>query len=221
MLWRALAGVAALWLLAACATTPAPATRSEWPAPYDRSGADTYGSAPFAPLHAELLACNSYGSNLGAIGARGQAAHYTPYLMTEAGPLLRNPTEAACLSSGFGWRGSMGGSGREHQGLDLANPNGGFVYAAATGRVVHAGWRGGFGNVIELDHGRGVRTLYAHLAEIDPRLQPGMSVPARAPIGRMGRTGNATGVHLHYEVHVHGLRVDPLHYGAMDRAPIS
>jgi murein DD-endopeptidase MepM/ murein hydrolase activator NlpD len=126
---------------------------------------------------------------------------------------MRNPTEAACLSSGFGWRGGDGG-GRPHDGLDLANPGGGFVYAAGEGRVRSADWRGGYGLVLEIDHGQGVRTLYAHLSEIDPNLRPGSFVAAGAAVARMGATGNATGVHLHYEVSVDGLLVDPLSYGA-------
>ena len=120
------------------------------------------------------------------------------------------------MSSGFGWRGALE-SGRQHNGLDLANPNGGFIYAAGDGRVTYADYRGGYGNVVEIDHGRGVRTLYAHLSEIDQRLRPGDRVSAGAPIARMGITGNATGVHLHYEVWIDGLLVDPLHYG---RPPI-
>lgn len=172
-----------------------------------------YTNAARAPVHSELFACNGgSGANIGEIGARGEAVHYTPYIHTPAGALLRNPTETACLSSGFGWRGSDGG-GRPHNGLDLANPGGGFVYAAADGWVRFADWRGGLGRVIEIDHGHGVRTLFAHLSEIDPNLRPGVFVAAGTPVARMGSTGSATGVHLHYEVRVDGLRVDPLAYG--------
>jgi murein DD-endopeptidase MepM/ murein hydrolase activator NlpD len=159
------------------------------------------------------MACNSWGANLGEIGYRGEAARYTPYIETPAGSLLRNPTEAACLSSGFGWRGVADRGGRQHNGIDLANPNGGYVYAAADGWVVSADWRGGYGNLLELDHGHGVRTRYAHLAEIDPNLSAGVRVLAGTPVARMGMSGNATGVHLHYEVLVDGLLVDPLNYG--------
>lgn len=216
-MWKAVLAIAALAALGACSTTgAAPIVRHYPPAPYAQPpGADPnlYANAAFAPLHSELFVCNSYGSNLGGVGDRGQSSVYTPYMQTAAGSLMRNPTENACLSSGFGLRTSMGGVGREHTGLDLANAGGGFIYAAADALVTYAGWRGGYGNIVELDHGYGVRTLYAHLVEIDPRLQAGMSVPARAPIGRMGMTGNATGVHLHYEVSIDGLRVDPLHYG--------
>lgn len=172
-----------------------------------------YTTAPRASLHSELFACNSWGANVGEIGARGESMLYTPYIFTPAGALLRTPVESACLSSGFGWRGAAEGGGRIHNGLDLANPHGGFVYAAGDGWVAWAGWRGGYGLVLEIDHGRGVRTMYAHLSEIDPNLRPGVFVSAGSAVARMGATGNATGVHLHYEVSVDGLLVDPLAYG--------
>lgn len=206
-------GLAAACALGGCAVTNTPYPRPA-PAPNYQppSVANAYTTAAYAPVHGELFACGSWGSNLGEIGQRGEASNYTPYIETPAGSLLRNPTEAACLSSGFGWRGSSNG-GRQHNGLDLANPNGGYIYAAADGWVTLADWRGGYGNLIEIDHGAGVRTRYAHLSEIDPNLRLGTRVAAGAPIGRMGMTGNATGVHLHYEVEVDGLLIDPLNYG--------
>jgi murein DD-endopeptidase MepM/ murein hydrolase activator NlpD len=126
--------------------------------------------------------------------------------------LLRDPTEGACLSSGFGWR-NLRESGAEHTGIDLANPNGGFIFAAADGTVTRTGWEGGYGNVVEIDHGRGVHTLYGHLADVNPSLGVGSFVRSGSAIARMGMTGNATGIHLHYEVSIDGLRVDPLNYG--------
>jgi murein DD-endopeptidase MepM/ murein hydrolase activator NlpD len=214
------AGLAACGLalaLAGCAVsnTPYPRPVASYPprtvpAP---PGPSIYATAPRAPLHSELFACSTSGSNRGEIGYRGESVLYSPYITTSAGPLLRNPTQAACLSSGFGWRGSADGGGRMHNGLDLANPDGGFVYAAADGWVAFADWRNGYGYTLELDHGRNVRTMYAHLSEIDPSLAPGSFVSAGAPVARMGMTGNATGIHLHYEVWVDGMLVDPLSYG--------
>ncbi|MEQ1617249.1 MAG: M23 family metallopeptidase [Terricaulis sp.] len=206
-------GIAAA-ALAGCAISNA----SYAPAPIVVGGPaaipNSYVGAASAPLHAELLACHrGTGSNLGPIGARGEAALYTPYIFTPAGPLLRNPTEGACLSSGFGWRGSADGGGRQHNGLDLANPDGGYIYAAADGWVRSADWQGGYGLVLEIEHGAGVVTRYAHLNEIDPNLRSGIFVAAGAPVARMGATGNATGVHLHFEVMVDGVLVDPLTYG--------
>lgn len=216
MIQRMAFGAAAALSLAACATSPAPVygpqTASRPPSP-----PNAYTYAPRAPVHSQLLVCNGGASNAGPIGPRGESLAYTPYLATPAGAILRNPTEGACLSSGFGWRGTATGGGRQHTGIDLANRSGGFIYAAADGWISTADWRGGYGLQVEIDHGDGVRTSYAHLSEVDPNLRTGMFVPAGAPIGRMGMTGNATGVHLHYEITVDGVKVDPLNYGA---API-
>jgi murein DD-endopeptidase MepM/ murein hydrolase activator NlpD len=208
--------LSAVLAIGGCASTPQPVYRtSPYAAPRMPSGPNLFSQVPSAPLHSELFACNGGGgSNVGPVGERGEATLYTPYIHTAAGALLRNPTESACLSSGFGWRTLANGGGREHTGLDLANPNGGFVYAAADGWVSYAEWRGGYGLAVEIDHGHGVRTFYAHLNEIDPNLSSGAFVRGGAAIARMGATGNATGVHLHYEVSIDGLKVDPLNYGA-------
>jgi len=208
-------GVLALAMLGGCATDPGIYQTPPIQAPISRepTGPNLYSSAPRAALHSELFACNGGGSNIGEIGARGESLAYTPYLHTPTLALMRMPVETACLSSGFGWRGLADGGERQHNGLDLANPNGGFVYAAADGWISSADWRGGYGIAVEIDHGEGVRSFYAHMSDADPNLRPGVFVAAGQPIGRMGRTGNATGVHLHYEVRVDGLTVDPLHYG--------
>lgn len=210
----ALSLVAGLCGCAASGATYAPAPIYQpTPAALSPQGPSLYQGAPRAPLHSMLFACNrGSGANIGEISYDYSLVQYTPYITTPVGPLLRNPTESACLSSGFGWRGSLE-YGRQHSGLDLANPDGGFIYAAGEGRIIGADYRGGYGNTIEIDHGRGVRTLYAHMSEFDQDLRPGAYVFAGQPIGRMGMTGNATGVHLHYEVWIDGLLVDPLHYG--------
>jgi murein DD-endopeptidase MepM/ murein hydrolase activator NlpD len=214
-------GRIAFSLTAACALAGCAVSNTPYPRPITTTIAppvanvpNIYTSAPRAPLHSELFACNSYGSNLGLIGQRGEATNYTPYIDTPAGALLRNPTEVGCLSSGFGYRNVASGGGRQHNGVDLANHDGGFIYAAADGWIVTADYRSGYGNFIEIDHGNGVRTRYGHMAEFDSNLRSGVRVSAGEPIGRMGMTGNATGVHLHYEVVVDGLLVDPLNYGA-------
>lgn len=209
--------VAAAAALAGCAVTNETYPRSAVTtviSPPVSNAPNAYSTAARAPLHSELFACNTWGSNLGLIGQRGEATNYTPYIETPAGPLLRNPTEVGCLSSGFGYRGTATGGGRQHNGIDIANRDGGYIYAAGDGRIVSADYRGGFGNFIEIDHGNGVHTRYAHMAEFDPNLRPGARIAAGAAMGRMGMTGNATGVHLHYEVVIDGLIVDPINYGA-------
>jgi hypothetical protein len=164
-------------------------------------------------VRSELLVCTLTGSNIGTVGDHRQSLEYTPYIPTAAGQLLRDPTESVCLSSGFGYRNTISTGVDNHTGIDLANPNGGWVFAAGDGSIVSDEYRGGYGLVVEIDHGHGVHTLYAHLNEADPRLQPGSFVHAGQAIARMGRTGNATGIHLHYELIVDGVKHDPLSYG--------
>ena len=192
--------------------TTRPATPSQ-PAPVSTVDPAIYMNAPRAPLMSQLFVCSTSASNIGPISADRASLVYTPYISTTAGALLRDPTEGACLSSGFGWR-SRGENGSNHTGIDLANPNGGFIFAAADGVVEHTGWDGGYGIVVQIDHGRGVHTLYGHLTDVNPALRQGSFVRGGSAIARMGMTGNATGIHLHYEVTIDGLKVDPLNYGA-------
>ena len=215
----------ALGLTAALAVAGCAATNASYPTPartvYQPPAPVTPNAFTDerAPLHSQLFACNGGGgSNIGETGYNAEVVRYTPFVTTPAGALLRNPTQGACLSSGFGWRGTASGGGRQHNGLDLANRAGGFIYAAGDGWISNVGWLGGYGQVVEIDHGENVRTLYAHMSEVDPNLHSGMPIQAGAAIGRMGMTGNASGVHLHYEIYVDGVQVDPLGYDSQQPA---
>lgn len=97
-----------------------------------------------------------------------------------------------------------------HAGIDYPAPTGTTVAAAASGKILRAGRRGGYGLMVEIDHGGGYVTRYAHLSAID--VQGGQSVAAGEPIGRVGSTGRSTGPHLHYEVHRNGKAADPTRY---------
>lgn len=94
-----------------------------------------------------------------------------------------------------------------HRGVDIANRAGTPIVSPADGVVVYAGYEGGYGKVIVVDHGFGVRTRYAHLAEIDAQL--GERVKKGQQIGAIGNTGRSTGPHLHYEVRVNGVPENP------------
>jgi len=109
------------------------------------------------------------------------------------------------ISSGYGWRG-----GRMHYGLDIAAPQGSTVVAAAPGRVVSAAWNGGYGRMVLLEHDRNLRTLYAHCSNLF--VKPGQQVWRGQAIASVGATGNATGPHLHFEVHVGGRPQNPLRF---------
>ncbi len=115
------------------------------------------------------------------------------------------------LSSRFGHRNDpFGGRARLHAGIDIPGAHGTPVSASAGGIVSFAGTAGGYGNMVEIDHGGGLRTRYAHLSRI---LVTGNSPVARGQtIALMGSTGRSTGSHLHFEVRRHGRAADPLAY---------
>ena len=120
------------------------------------------------------------------------------------------PVRTAEFTSGYGTRTDpfRGGAAR-HQGIDLAAPVGTPIYATAEGTVDDAGYnRGGYGNLIKLNHGRGIETRYGHLSRI--LVSPGQRVARGQLIGHMGSTGRSTGSHLHYEVRIDGRAVNPI-----------
>jgi murein DD-endopeptidase MepM/ murein hydrolase activator NlpD len=94
-----------------------------------------------------------------------------------------------------------------HTGIDFRGDVGEAVHATAAGTVTSAGWSGGYGKMVEIDHGNGLSTRYAHLSEIDVRV--GDDVRIGQVVGRMGSSGRSTGPHLHYETRVNGEAVDP------------
>ena len=94
-----------------------------------------------------------------------------------------------------------------HAGVDFRAPSGHPVRAAAAGRVTMARRNGGYGNMVEIDHGRGMTTRYAHLSAI--LVKSGQRVRPGQIIGRVGSTGRSTGPHLHYETRVNDRAVDP------------
>ena len=98
----------------------------------------------------------------------------------------------------------------QHSGIDIAAPSGTPVKAAASGEVLYVGWMRGYGQVIILDHGRNITTVYAHLSST--QVSDGQVIRAGNVIGRVGKTGNATGFHLHFEVRVNGKVQNPLNY---------
>ena len=97
---------------------------------------------------------------------------------------------------------------RPHLGTDYAASQGTLVWASAGGRVVRAGWDGGgYGNLVEIDHGNGYRTRYGHLSKVSVRA--GQRVDQKTPVGQVGATGLATGPHLHFEVIKNGKQINP------------
>lgn len=123
------------------------------------------------------------------------------------------------VSSGFGRRiNPVTGLSAMHTGVDLPEPAGTPVRSMAAGVVVRAGYAGGYGNMVEVDHGGGVRTRYGHLSEID--VSAGANVASGSVIGAVGSTGRSTGPHLHFEVRINGVPIDPTGYGTTDYAEV-
>ncbi|MFM5953618.1 MAG: M23 family metallopeptidase [Novosphingobium sp.] len=121
----------------------------------------------------------------------------------------RLPLVSAALTSTFGLRRHpIYGDLRAHRGVDLAAPMGTPVYASAAGYVESAGWSGGYGIMVAIEHPGGMETRYGHLSRT--AVSPGQAVAAGSLIGYVGSTGDSTGPHLHYEVRINGQAVDPL-----------
>jgi len=121
------------------------------------------------------------------------------------------PVEAVSMTSGFGVRSDPFRRGAAmHAGIDLAGPIGTPIYATADGIISYSGWMRGYGNLIEIAHGKAIETRYGHLSKIF--VKPNMPVKRGQLIGLMGSTGRSTGSHLHYEVRLDGHAVNPVPY---------
>lgn len=120
-------------------------------------------------------------------------------------PTFIRPVSAGYISSTYGTR-----WGRLHGGIDYACSTGTSVMASSSGYVVEAGWNGSYGYTILINHPDGKQTRYAHLSRL--YVTYGQSVSQGEVIGLSGNTGNSTGPHLHFEIHVNGVRVNPLDY---------
>ena len=118
------------------------------------------------------------------------------------------PAASMMMSSGFGYRSDpFTGGGAMHAGLDFKGPVGTPILAAAEGKVVLAGFNGGYGKTVEIRHANGLVTRYAHLSGLNVRR--GQMVDRGVQIGRMGSTGRSTGSHLHFEVRLNGQAINP------------
>lgn len=118
------------------------------------------------------------------------------------------PASMEFISSGFGYRTDpFNGHAAFHAGLDFKGPVGAPIFAAANGKVSFAGVKQGYGNCVEIDHGNGLLTRYAHMSRLGAKV--GQKVSAGDVIGAIGSTGRSTGPHLHFEVRIHDHPVNP------------
>jgi len=130
------------------------------------------------------------------------------------------PVDDLRLTSHFGVRSDpFRGTAAMHAGIDIPGPVGTPIYATADGIVGRAGWVGGYGNLVELEHGKGLQTRYGHLSKV--LVAPGARVKRGDVIALMGSTGRSTGSHLHYEVRMDGRAVDPTPYLDTERYAVA
>ncbi|RWB52272.1 M23 family metallopeptidase [Mesorhizobium sp.] len=129
---------------------------------------------------------------------------------------LTNPAPGRAVTSPFGVRTDpILGTAALHTGMDFRAPIGMPAKVTAAGVVTKAGWNGGYGRMVEVDHGNGFSTRYGHLSEIDVTV--GQKLAAGDVIGKTGSSGRSTGPHLHYEVRHNGEAVDPLRFLAVGK----
>ena len=141
-------------------------------------------------------------------GADGRGAYFDMTGQSRKRTFLASPMEFSRMTSGFAMRfHPIMQKWRAHLGVDYAAPTGTAVRTVGDGQVEFAGWQNGYGNVIQIAHGNGRATLYAHLSRID--VKKGLRVEQGQRIGAVGSTGWSTGPHLHFEFRVNGRHEDP------------
>jgi murein DD-endopeptidase MepM/ murein hydrolase activator NlpD len=177
------------------------------------------GDQRFKSLFSSWTAIERTSPNTGA-GLGAETAYSAPFTRPTVSVPSRMPLEGAALTSGFGMRTHpvLGGR-RQHAGIDLAAPTGTPVYATADGVVSRADWYSSYGLYISVEHGASMQTRYAHLSRL--AVTAGDSVKKGDLIGYVGSTGRSTGPHLHYEVRIDGLAVNPIPYMVESEAQLA
>ena len=164
-------------------------------------------AAPGSALHV----CPGRVSNAPVTNEKRKIVNYDPVAQVSGVALTRAPVQS-CVSSGYGPR--RGGASSFHSGVDLYTKTPKPIYASGSGVIENIGTRRSYGRTILIRHKDSVKTRYAHLSSYAPGLKIGSRVRRGDLIGYTGDTGNATAVHLHYEVLVNGKRRDPLSVGS-------
>ncbi len=162
---------------------------------------------PFVPMKPPKPGASAFDRQLYRINVA--RAHIDRYQRTLLSVPVRKPvTGEVDMSSPFGVRADpFNGRAAMHTGIDLRGDMGEPVHATANGKVTIAGREGGYGNMVELDHGNGLSSRYGHLSAIEVKV--GQQVRIGQEIGRIGSTGRSTGPHLHYETRINGDPVNP------------
>ena len=169
-----------------------------WSAPSGNVQFDFANGLPIIPSAGSIPAPGSFPFDPSLVGGNGAADSHIPSIWPTTG----------VVSSPYGLR--WGGTDF-HPGMDIANDMGTPIVATADGVVEYAGWNsGGYGNMVDIDHGNGIMTRYGHASQVV--VSTGQQVKRGQLIAYMGSTGFSTGPHVHYEVHVNGQRVNPISY---------
>lgn len=144
--------------------------------------------------------------------SKGDSNYYTPEGDSMRKAFLRTPVDFTRISSGFNpnRKHPIFKTNRPHRGVDYAAATGTPIKSSGDGKVIFAGKKGGYGNVVIVQHGQKYTTLYAHMSRIKPGTKRGNRVSQGQTIGYVGSTGYATGPHLHYEFRVNGVHRNPL-----------
>ena len=170
------------------------------------------GDAEFRSLFASWQSLDK-GRNLAAAAQPARPASTSSLFAAPSVVAIpsRMPVDGVSLTSGFGmrWHPVLGGR-RQHKGVDLAAPTGTPVYAAADGVVSRADWFSSYGLYVSLEHGGSIETRYGHMSRLN--VYAGEQVHKGDLIGYVGTTGRSTGPHLHYEVRIEGVAVNPMPY---------
>lgn len=207
MIFKSVIGVAASLLLG---VSPALANDSAVPATIQIAAAVEGTDVPAAP-DAEFSELFASWGELGAGGRVDAAGGIVAAPRIDVSVPSIMPLQGMTLTSSYGMRNHpvLGGR-RQHNGVDLAAPTGTPVYATADGRIGRAELYSSYGNYVQIEHGGQLQTRYAHLSSYT--VQAGDMVQKGDLIGYVGSTGRSTGPHLHYEVRVAGIAVDPTPY---------
>ncbi|RNJ61438.1 MAG: M23 family metallopeptidase [Porphyrobacter sp. IPPAS B-1204] len=178
------------------------------------------GDARFKSLFSSWTQIERTSPVSGPVTGEDVIAYSSPIQQRAVSVPSRMPLEGAQLTSGFGMRTHpvLGGR-RAHAGIDLAAPTGTPVYATADGVVGRADWYSSYGLYISINHGAAMETRYAHLSRL--AVAAGDNVKKGDLIGYVGSTGRSTGPHLHYEVRVDGLAVNPIPYMVESEAQLA
>jgi murein DD-endopeptidase MepM/ murein hydrolase activator NlpD len=161
---------------------------------------------PFIPYRGKMGKAKAFGPSFAAL--EGALFRMEVLERTLVAVPSGKPADVLMMTSSFGYRSDpFTGAGAMHAGLDFRGPIGTPIVAAAPGRVVFVGQKSGYGNVVEVDHGQGILTRYAHLSGFTTTV--GSQVAAGQQIAKMGSTGRSTGSHLHFEVRLNGVAVNP------------